>query len=831
MDIAGGLSGQCIVFVIEEQCLMRSSVIGTKYGRQPTGAVRKDSQYERLHQTQEPDPNNERPRIPLQQLVSRYHLKLVPLEGWSPLLLLAIALYSVVSSIIAAKWVSFGSLLFVGPVVGLLAGLITAKVPRLPQAILHLAACLMGYWLAIWLTCVPAFHISWKVMLGSIHAVLLNRSSTNVLPANNVIFFFYLAFLCYFLAYFGCWLIYRAHLPWLVALVYGSIALVNLNYAHSDSYYLIAILAVALILLVARVQLVSQLLQWTGEGLYTDPSWRRKMKLRCMLAACIVALLTLLLSWLLPIQTQPTGGKEIWDGIDNAVTNVANGHIAWQDPAALIQPYQPPSNYFTDRLTVTGNVQLPPGEVLFYVSPGGPHYLEGSTFNVFDGHTWTSTLTEQDASNYDANEPLPQDVNRAGLNVIKTQVTILRPPGGTKPYLFAPPQPRLFNVASTVYSDGTTGAWVQQKSLTRNETYQVTSLEPLTDVQALKAVPLPNRGAAVWQRDPHYAQMAHTYTQIPSKLSPLVQQTAMQWTQGATDAYSALKDLEAHLNDAGIFTYSVTNPPVPASTDVATWLLQTRRGYCTYYASTMAVMARLMGIPTRIVTGFSQGTYDQLHNSWAVMGTDAHSWVQAYLPSIGWINFDPTPGYAPGAAPVQKTATTLPKSPVPQPTAPKTQPIKKLAPVAQHTPQVVVGVGTSSSHSSVNSTLMTTLLIVGLVLLLGLLLGVGVASWWRNLYAKSSFTASKFWRLCWLAGLFGLAPKQWQTPYEYGAMLSRHFPQHTQSLWRLTEMFVRERWGAPYQVLRKEEEQVVAQFWPSLLRMFLKRDWIKIHRS
>jgi hypothetical protein len=337
-------------------------------------------------------------------------------------------------------------------------------------------------------------------------------------------------------------------------------------------------------------------------------------------------------------------------------------------------------------------------------------------------------------------------------------------------------------------------------------------------------VPLPGREIGVWQRDTNYNQLARNYTQIPSKLSPLVQKTVTQWTQGATDAYSALKDLEAHLNDASIFTYSVTNPPVPTNTDVATWLLQTRRGYCTYYASAMAVMARMVGIPTRIVTGFSQGTYDQLHNSWAVMGTDAHSWVQAYLPSIGWVNFDPTPGYAPGAAPVQKTATTSTKSPVPQPTS-TMQPVKKLTPVAQHTPQIAVGEGISASNSAVSRVLLTALLIVGLVLLIGLLVVVGAVSWWRNLYAKNSFTTGKFWRLCWLAGLFGLAPKRWQTPYEYGAMLSRHFPQHSQPLWRLTEMFVRERWGAPYQGPRLEDEQVVTQFWPSLLRMFLRRNW------
>jgi hypothetical protein len=359
----------------------------------------------------------------------------------------------------------------------------------------------------------------------------------------------------------------------------------------------------------------------------------------------------------------------------------------------------------------------------------------------------------------------------------------------------------------------------------RDETYQVTSLEPITDARTLKNVPLPNREARVWQRDTNYDQLARRYTQVPSKLSPLVQRTVTLWTQGATDTYSALKDLELHLNDAGVFTYSVTNPPLPTSIDVATWLLQTRHGYCTYYASTMAVMARLMGIPTRIVTGFSQGTFDQQHNAWTVLGSDAHSWVQAYLPSVGWVNFDPTPGYAPGASPVQKTATTPTKSPVPQPTSTKTQPMKKLTPVPQRAqPTGVVGAA-SSINGAGNSSLMTALLIVGLVLLIVLLGVAGVMSWWRNLYAKNSFAASKFWRLCLFAGLFGLAPRQWQTPYEYGAMLSRHFPQHSHSLWRLTEMFVRERWGAPYQGPRVEEENVVTQFWPSLLRMFLQRTW------
>ncbi len=799
---------------------MRSSAIG---GRRPPDIAPRDPRYERLYQVQKP--YNEPPKFPRRPLFSLHRFKLTPLEGWSPLFLLAVALYSVIGSIIAAGWVTHAAILFIGPLLGLLAGLITAKVEHVPQAMLHIAACLAGYWLAVWLTCVPAFHIPLALLLASMRAALLGGIATSVLPANNVVFFFYLAFLCFFLAYFGCWLVYRAHLPWLVALVYSSIVLVNLNYAQSSSYYLIAVLTMALILLIARVQLVSQLAQWTREGLYTDQSWRRMMTLRCMQAASVVVLLTLLLSWLLPVQAQPASGKVIWNGINNSITNIANGHIAWQDPAALTQPYQPPSNYFSDQLTITGNIQLPPGEVLSYSSAAGPRYLEGATFNVFDGHTWTSSLTDADANAYAANESLPVDTVNASANAIKLRVTVLTPPGGTKNYLFAPAQPVLFDVASAVYSDGTAGAWVQQKPMTRGETYQVVSQEPLANKQVLSGVPLPHRNTAVWEQEGNYNQLVLHYTQAPARISPLVQQTTLNWTRNARDTYSALKDLETHLSDPSVFTYALDNPPVPGNVDVATWLLQTQRGYCTYYASTMVVMARLLGIPTRLVTGFSQGTFDKQHNVWSVQGSDAHSWVQAYLPAIGWVNFDPTPGYAPGAAPVQKSAAAPAPSPGARPTPVQKQPMQKVTPAAQQEQQARLHTTNASTSGGGNSALWPALAAIGLALLVLLLAAACVTHWWRNLYAQSSFAASRFWRLCRLASVFGLAPKQWQTPYEYGALLSRHFPQHSRSLWRLTEMFVRERWGAPYQMPRADEKRVIAQLWPSLQRMFLRLPW------
>ena len=66
----------------------------------------------------------------------------------------------------------------------------------------------------------------------------------------------------------------------------------------------------------------------------------------------------------------------------------------------------------------------------------------------------------------------------------------------------------------------------------------------------------------------------------------------------------------------------------------------------------MAVLLRTVGIPSRIITGFRGAQFNQLNSTYIVRASDAHSWVEAYIPGAGWIAFDPTPaGDAPAARP------------------------------------------------------------------------------------------------------------------------------------------------------------------------------------
>ena len=174
-------------------------------------------------------PNAQHPRP--QSTAKKSRLVLAPKEGWLAMLLLAAAVFCVDYSIGAVGWVSHTFILYWSAAAGLCIGLAIAKMQRLPQPILHLAACLSGHWLSIWLTSVIAYHASWGLLIVGIGAVLTDPTRIN---NSEMVFLFYLCFLSFFLGYFGAWLLYRAHLPWLVALVYCSILLINLNYVKQD---------------------------------------------------------------------------------------------------------------------------------------------------------------------------------------------------------------------------------------------------------------------------------------------------------------------------------------------------------------------------------------------------------------------------------------------------------------------------------------------------------------------------------------------------------------------------------------------------------------------
>jgi hypothetical protein len=76
---------------------------------------------------------------------------------------------------------------------------------------------------------------------------------------------------------------------------------------------------------------------------------------------------------------------------------------------------------------------------------------------------------------------------------------------------------------------------------------------------------------------------------------------------------------------------------------IANFLFERKQGHCEYFASSMAVLLRTLGIPSRVVNGFRSDEFNDLTGNYVVRAKDAHSWVEAYFPGYGWQMFDPTP--------------------------------------------------------------------------------------------------------------------------------------------------------------------------------------------
>ena len=100
------------------------------------------------------------------------------------------------------------------------------------------------------------------------------------------------------------------------------------------------------------------------------------------------------------------------------------------------------------------------------------------------------------------------------------------------------------------------------------------------------------------------------------------------------------RSIERHLRSD--YAYTLQLPDREMADPLANFLFARRKGHCEYFASSMAVMLRSLGIPARLATGFQSGVHNPVSDLWLIRASDAHSWVEAWIPGYGWKTFDPT---------------------------------------------------------------------------------------------------------------------------------------------------------------------------------------------
>lgn len=259
--------------------------------------------------------------------------------------------------------------------------------------------------------------------------------------------------------------------------------------------------------------------------------------------------------------------------------------------------------------------------------PGGLKW-RGSALTDFDGRRWSNPHPVQDS--------LPAERGRISLV----------PPGHRRPGRHVTFDVELDDLDTDALFFAGTPEWVDlhQAQLWRTETgsyrlgrqppsgfrYEAYSVLEDPPETALAPAPVPVLDASSRSR----------YLELPP-LDRRIPELALAMAAGATTDLERARAIEHHLRmDYG---YTMELPAREVADPLAHFLFTRRKGHCEYFASAMAVLLRTVGVPTRLATGFQSGVYNPLTDLWLVRSADAHTWVEAWLPGLGWSTFDPTP--------------------------------------------------------------------------------------------------------------------------------------------------------------------------------------------
>jgi hypothetical protein len=156
------------------------------------------------------------------------------------------------------------------------------------------------------------------------------------------------------------------------------------------------------------------------------------------------------------------------------------------------------------------------------------------------------------------------------------------------------------------------------------------------------------------------AAIASQFLTVPAAFRSLTS-LAQKVTRNATTSYAKALALQNWFTETGGFTYSVNVSEPADATGLTHFLTVSKRGYCQQFAFAMAVLARLLGIPSRVAVGFTPGTATGQENTYQVRTSDAHAWPELYFRGLGWLRFEPTPSGSGGQGTAVPPTYTVPQ--------------------------------------------------------------------------------------------------------------------------------------------------------------------------
>ena len=278
----------------------------------------------------------------------------------------------------------------------------------------------------------------------------------------------------------------------------------------------------------------------------------------------------------------------------------------------------------------------------YHTNDPHPQYLQMYVLGILNNTSWTMSPPGK-GDHVDGSKPLPGPPGGLAGGIatrVRTWITVAGNGLGNGQFLPVPYAPQVLTSQGSWDADpGTLMLYTDSQSLNGLK-YSVSSLDVNPSQAELDQTS--SDGAGPMSRytyvPPAYKSLKHLANKIAGD----------QPTPGA----KALA-LQNYFRNANAFTYNLTPPAPPQGANAVKYFLQqSKQGFCQQFAFAMAVLARLLGIPSRVVVGYTAGTRTGPGN-YTVKTSDAHSWPELYFQGFGWLRMEPTPS---GSQPGQGTA-------------------------------------------------------------------------------------------------------------------------------------------------------------------------------
>ncbi|MDO8445466.1 MAG: DUF3488 and transglutaminase-like domain-containing protein [Deltaproteobacteria bacterium] len=275
-----------------------------------------------------------------------------------------------------------------------------------------------------------------------------------------------------------------------------------------------------------------------------------------------------------------------------------------------------------------GPVTLDPTTVMRVELPGfgiemGSIYLRGGVLASFNGATWEKERSRRETVKKEGTDFILSE----GTHPLVRQEIILDPIDSDVIFGMARVM-RLSGRFTFLLTDGSDSVYLPGNPTSR---FQYTAY---SDISTPKAQELDaDRGA-------YPPEVLSAYTKTPPA-SERVKDLALSITDNAEGTHQKAVAIERYLKKN--YSYTLEPKRDESLPPVEDFLFKNREGYCDHFSTAMAILLREISIPTRLVTGYVTSEWNDLGRFYTVRQSNAHSWVEVYFPSYGWITFDPTP--------------------------------------------------------------------------------------------------------------------------------------------------------------------------------------------